>query len=75
MLVGKLVDVSEGGVGVETFVPLTEGAVVGVSGDLHQKELGLRISGRVRVTYSTEIFPGLYRNGLQFVEVAYARAS
>jgi len=75
LLVGKLVDVGEGGVGVETFVPLPEGAVLGVSGDLQQEELNLRLSGRVRVTYSTELFPGLYRSGLQFVEVAYARAS
>lgn len=75
MLVAKLVDVGEGGVGVETFVPLTEGSVLSVSGDLCRDEFNLRLSGRVRVTYSTEVFPGLYRNGLQFVEVAYARAS
>ena len=72
---GKLVDIGAGGVGVETFAPLPEGSRVRVRGELRRAGFDLDLSGSARVSHSTEIFPGLFRAGLQFVEMAYARAS
>lgn len=74
-IAAQLVDVSEGGVGVDTFVGFDLGAVIHLKGELVRPGLGLRLNGYARVAHSSEIEPGRFRIGLEFVEVAYARAS
>jgi hypothetical protein len=71
----KLVDVSGGGVGIESFVRVPSGAVVDIEGDLRNSDLSLHISGRARVAHVSEIERGRYRIGLQFVDVALARTA
>ena len=71
----KLVDVSGGGVGIESFVRVPSGAVVEIEGDLRNPDLALHISGRARVAHVSEIERGRYRIGLQFVDVALARTA
>ncbi len=72
---GKLVDVGDGGVGVETLTPLKQGSIVRVAAELHNTDFGLKVRGRARVAHSVGLPDGAYQDGLQFVEVAYARAS
>ena len=74
-IAAQLVDVSDGGVGVEAFIGFETGEIVQLQGDLVRPDLGLRLNGHARVAHSNEIEPGRYRIGLEFVEVAYARAS
>ena len=72
---GKLVDVSEGGVGLETFSKIPQGQVVKIEAELRQQDFGLDLQGRARVVHATRQMDGSYRLGLQLVDVAYARAS
>jgi hypothetical protein len=74
-VVGKLVDVSEGGVGVEVFLAPPGDALVELDGEWTGPAYGLRLNGRARVAHVTEIEPGRYRVGLRFVEVALARGA
>jgi hypothetical protein len=71
----KLVDVSETGVGIESFVPLHPGAVVQIEGRLRSGGLKLRINGSALIVYAEERARGVYRAGLEFVDVAYARTA
>ncbi len=70
-----LVDVSDGGIGLDTFVRCEAGSTVRLEGELVREDLGPKLDGHARVAHSNEIEPGRYRVGLEFVEVAYARAS
>lgn len=70
---GKLVDVSDGGVGLEAYVPIDKNAIIRIAAELHNGDLTLRMRGRARVVHATRQDDGLYRIGLQFVEVVYAR--
>ncbi len=70
-----LVDISEGGLGVETPVKFEDGDIVELHAALLRAELGLRIDGRARVTHSRVVEPGLYHLGLAFVKVSHTRLS
>ena len=74
-VVGKLIDVSEGGIGVEVFVAPPDGALVELDGEWRGAAYGLRVNGRARVAHVSEVEPGRYRVGLRFVEVALARGA
>lgn len=74
-VMAKLIDVSEGGIGVETFVRLRRGTVVEINGDLRKPDLALRIDGSARIAHVSEVDRGRYKIGLQFVNVALARSA
>jgi len=65
----KLIDASEGGIGVEMYVPLAEGARVELEADLSNTDLSLGVSGRARVVYVKRLKKGTCRVGLAFEEV------
>ncbi len=71
----KLIDVSVGGVGIETFVRLRRGTVVEIHGDWQKPDLSLRVDGRARVAHASTLDRGRFKIGLQFVEVALARSA
>lgn len=74
-IITKLVDASEGGVGVETFTRLKTGTRVMVKANLQSPELALALSGEGLVAHSREVGPGRYKVGLELEEVSYGRAS
>ena len=74
-VMAKLIDVSEGGIGIEAFVRLSRGTVIEIDGDWHSPDLALRIGGRARIAHVSEVGRGRFRIGLQFVDVALARSA
>jgi hypothetical protein len=75
IVAAKLIDGSEAGVGVETFVPLPVGSVVVVEGNLKEAGYALVLKGQARVTHAREMGNGTFRIGLWFDEVSYRRPS
>jgi PilZ domain len=73
-IIAKLVDASDGGVGVETFTRLRPGTRISVKANLHATDLSLALSGEGLVSHSREIGPGRYAVGLELQDVSYARA-
>ena len=69
----KLVDASEGGLGVETLVELEPGLGLEVSADMVSSDLALHVSGFTRVAYCRETEPGRYRIGLELVDISLSR--
>jgi hypothetical protein len=74
-LAAKLVDASETGVGVDTYVPLRVGSSVIVEGKLRHTGYSLALKGQARVTHTRALGDGVYRIGLIFENVAYRRSS
>jgi len=66
-----LVDTSEGGLGVEMFVPLVAGAEVGIQGELHSDDFAIALAGTARVAYCRSSPDGLFRVGLSTQGVVY----
>lgn len=66
VVTARLVDVSDGGVGVETGVPVPVGATVSIAGELHSSEFCVGIEGPVRVAHCRRCENGLFRIGLAF---------
>jgi hypothetical protein len=71
----KLIDVSDGGIGIEAFVRIPSGIVVEINGDWRKPDLALHLDGRARVAHVSEVDRGRYMIGLQFVDVALARSA
>ena len=71
----KLIDANEGGVGVEMFVPLVEGSIVSVDGELSIPELSLNVHGQARVTYCRCENGGTFRVGLAYEEMSYRKTA
>ncbi len=71
----KLIDANEGGVGVEMFVPLVEGLIVAVEGELSIPDLSLNVRGQARVTYCRCENGGTFRVGLAYEEVSYRQTA
>lgn len=71
-LATKLVDISDGGVGVETAAPLEAGSFVSIRGELHSTRFCVGLQGRVRVAHCKHLAGGLFRIGLAF-EGAFCR--
>ncbi|HYM08290.1 MAG TPA: PilZ domain-containing protein [Terriglobales bacterium] len=71
-LAAKLVDISDGGVGVETAAPLEAGSFVSIRGELHSTRFCVGLQGRVRVAHCKHVKGGLFRVGLAF-EGAFCR--
>ena len=71
----KLIDANEGGVGVEMFVPLVEGSIVSVDGELSIPDLSLNVHGQARVTYCRCENGGTFRVGLAYEEVSYRKTA
>lgn len=74
-IMAKLVDASPGGVGVETFISLKEGAEVVVRANLHATGLALLFNGEGLVAHSREVGPGRFIVGLKLKQMSYVRAS
>ena len=67
----KLVDASEGGLGVTTFVPLAVGSLVELDGHLDNGELQILLQGKARVVHCRSGEDGVFRVGLSLEEVGY----
>ncbi len=74
-VMSKLLDVSDGGIGIETFVRIPSGVVIEIRGDWRAPEMAMRIHGRAQVAHVSEVEAGRYKIGLQFVEIALARSA
>ena len=71
----KLIDANEEGVGVEMFVPLVEGSIVSIDGELSIPELSLNLHGQARVTYCRCENGGTFRVGLAYEEMSYRKTA
>lgn len=74
-IMGEIVDVGEGGVGIRTHYRLVKGTVVRIEGELHGPDYGISLRGRARVANVGKERLGAFRVGLQFLDIAYERAS
>ncbi len=70
---GKLLDMSNGGLGVETAVGLDLNSDVTVSGELYGEGSNLQIQGRARVAHCVSVNGNVFKIGLSFQEVKYRR--
>lgn len=71
----QLVDVSVGGLGVETFTPLDRGVEVEVKGVLSRPDLRLRVDAAARVAHSKLTAAGRYRIGLEVIDISLDRVA
>jgi hypothetical protein len=74
-LAAKLVNASDTGVGVDTYVPLRVGSTVFVEGKLRHTSYSLALKGQARVVHARALGDGVYLIGLVFEKVAYRRPS
>jgi hypothetical protein len=74
-IMAQLVDASNSGIGVETFIRLERGTTVLVQADLTASGMALAFGGKARVAHTREVSPGRYHVGLELKNVRYARAS
>ena len=72
-VVGKLLDMSNGGLGLETNVALDLNSDVTISGELHGEGSDLQIQGRARVAHCVSANGSAFNVGLSFREVQYRR--
>ena len=70
---GKLLDMSDGGLGVETTVALDLNSDVTVSGELFGEGSNLQIQGCARVAHCVSVDGNVFKIGLSFQEVKYRR--
>ena len=68
LAVTQLIDLTDRGLGAETKDPLSVGAYVTVSGDLHGAESAVKLEGRARVAHCRRE-NGSFRVGLSFEEI------
>ena len=71
----KLIDANEEGVGVEMFVPLVEGSIVSLAGELSIPELSMNVQGQARVAYCRCENGGTFRVGLTYEEVSFRKTA
>ena len=71
----KLIDATEEGVGVEMYVPLVEGSIVSVDGELSIPDLSLNVQGQARVAYCRCENGGTFRVGLAYEEMSYRKTA
>jgi hypothetical protein len=62
----NLVDVSKGGLGVESFTPLPLATLVNVQGELHSQESCIEFGGTAWVVHCLAREDGVFRIGLNF---------
>jgi hypothetical protein len=67
----RVVDSSEGGLGVEMFEPLAVGVVVSASGELHSTGWCMSLTAQARVTSCRGVEGGVYRIGFEFQDVSF----
>ena len=72
---GRLVDVSVGGLGVETFTALERGLEVEVKGVLAKQGLTLRVDAAARVAHSRQTPSGRYHIGLEVLQISLDRVA
>ena len=71
----KLIDTTDTGIGVEMYVPLVEGSIVALDGELTSSDLSLNLRGRARVVYCRCDDGGTFRVGLAYEEIAYRKTA
>jgi PilZ domain len=69
----SLIDVSKGGIGVETWVPLPLASLVKVAGELHSHGSCLEFESRAWVVHCLSRENGAFRIGLSFDRVTCRR--
>ncbi len=57
------------------FVPLVEGSIVSIDGELSIPELSLNLHGQARVTYCRCENGGTFRVGLAYEEMSYRKTA
>jgi hypothetical protein len=62
----QLVDVSKGGLGVESFTPLPLATLVNVQGELHSQDSCIEFGGTAWVVHCLAREDGVFRIGLNF---------
>jgi hypothetical protein len=67
----RVVDFSQGGLGVEMFEPLAVGVVVSASGELHSADWCMSLTAQARVTSCQNVEGGVFRIGFEFQDVTY----
>ena len=67
----RVVDSSEGGLGVEMFEPLAVGVMVLASGELHSTDWCMSLTAQARVTSCRGAEGGVFRIGFEFQDVTY----
>ncbi|MBI3664836.1 MAG: hypothetical protein HY236_01190 [Acidobacteria bacterium] len=65
----RLVDVTEGAIGVELFVPLIVGSEVKIDGEFQNADFGLKIRGHGLVRHCGSRADGLFRAGISFLDI------
>jgi hypothetical protein len=65
-LVAKLVDFSEGGLGIEMLGPLPHGSTVRISGQLHSADQAVDLHANARVAHCQYPENSVFRIGLEF---------
>ena len=71
---GRLLDVSEFGIGIESYVELPSGAEVAMRAELADGEMALFIAGTAVVRQCRQLDSGLFRSGLELASVAWSRS-
>ena len=72
---GRLLDVSESGVGIETYVELPAGARVSFRAALNDGDIDLCFDCSAQVRHCRRLDSGLFRAGLELVNVCWSRHS
>ena len=67
----RVVDFSQGGLGVEMFESLPVGLVVSASGELHSTDWCMSLKAQARVTSCRGLDAGVFRIGFEFQDVSY----
>ncbi len=70
---GRLLDVSESGVGIETYVELPAGARVSLRAALSDGDIDLCFDCSAQVRHCRRLDSGLFRAGLEVVNVCWSR--
>ena len=65
----KLIDVSKGGLGVESFTPLPLATLVNVQGELHSLDSCVEFRGTAWVVHCLAREDGVFRIGLNFEKI------
>jgi hypothetical protein len=74
-VVGRVIDSSDTGLGVETYLDLPVGANVTLRAAMNDGEIGLSLDCQAQVCHCLKLGNGLFRAGLALGNVSWSRQS
>jgi len=74
-VVGRVIDSSESGLGVETYLDLPVGANVTLRAAMNDGDIGLSLDCQAQVCHCRKLGNGLFRAGLALGKVSWSRQS